>query len=248
MSLISETAPLGTKIKSVVFFLLYNLMGIIHSIACVALAPFQDFPARYRFVNHWTRATMWLLYRLNGVDVEIRGAENIPEDGAVVVMSNHQSQWETFYLQLLISPQATILKRELLWLPFFGWALALLKPIAIDRSKGTQALKTILKVGKQRLQDGTSVVIYPEGTRQAPGSIGKFNSGGSMLACHADVPVLPMAHNSGDCWPARSLLRKPGKIILVIGEPISCTDKNAKALNTEVEAWIRNHYPGPLKG
>jgi len=248
MSLISEAAPLGTKIKSVLFFLLYNLMGIVHSLVCLLMAPFQDFPARYRFVNHWTRATMWLLQRLNGVSIEVRGLENIPGDRPVVLMSNHQSQWETFYLQLLVSPQATILKRELLWLPFFGWGLALLKPIAIDRSKGTRALKTILKVGKQRLDDGISVVIYPEGTRQSPGTIGKFNTGGSMLACHAGAAVLPVVHNSGDCWPARSLLRKPGTITLVIGEPISCDDKDAKALNTEVEAWIRNHYPGRLKG
>lgn len=242
----SETVPVSIRIKSLLFFLLYNLMGIVHSLLCLLAAPFQSFRQRYRFVNHWTRATMWLLRTLNGVQIEVRGLENIPVDRAVVVMANHQSQWETFYLQLLVSPQATILKRELLWVPFFGWALALLKPIAIDRSKGTKALKTILRVGKARLDDGISVVIYPEGTRQSPGRLGKFNSGGARLAEYSNADVLPVVHNSGDCWPARSLLRKPGKIILEIGEPIPVAGKSVQQVSTEVEAWIRDHYPGKL--
>jgi 1-acyl-sn-glycerol-3-phosphate acyltransferase len=161
-------------------------------------------------------------------------------------MANHQSQWETFYLQLLVSPQATILKRELLWVPFFGWGLALLKPIAIDRSKGSQALKTVLKVGQERLAEGISVVIYPEGTRQPPGTLGSFNAGGAMLATRAGVEILPVVHNSGDCWPGRSLLRLPGTIRLRIGAPIPSTGKSSKALTAEVESWIRGNYPGTL--
>ena len=238
---------LAVRVKSLLFFVLYNLMGIVHSCLCLLAAPFQSFEQRYRFVNHWTRAAMWLLRVLNGVQIEVKGLEHIPRDRAVVVMANHQSQWETFYLQLLVSPQATILKRELLFVPFFGWGLALLKPIAIDRKKGTQALKTILRVGKQRLDDGISVVIYPEGTRQAPATIGKFNSGGAALAHFAEADVLPVVHNSGDCWPARSMMRYAGKITLVIGEPIASTGKTRSQLNTEVEGWIRDHYPAKLK-
>lgn len=163
----NHSASLSIRIRSLVFVVLYNLMGIVHSFFCLLFAPFQSFEQRYRFVNLWTRATMWLLRHLNGVVIEVEGLENIPSDKPVVVVANHQSQWETFYLQLLVSPQATILKRELLWVPFFGWGLALLKPIAINRKARTNALKTILRVGKQRLDDGISVVIYPEGTRQA---------------------------------------------------------------------------------
>lgn len=218
-------------------------MGIIHSLLCLLVAPFLSFEQRYRFVNLWTRAAMWLLRHLNGIQVEVRGLENIPAHTPVVVMANHQSQWETFYLQLLILPQATILKRELLWVPFFGWALALLKPIAIDRGKPSQALKTILRTGEQRLKDGISVVIYPEGTRQAPGTLGRFNNGGGMLACRAGVPVLPIAHNSGDCWPARSLLRFPGTIRLVIGKPVETTGKSAKQVCQEAEQAIRDSVP-----
>lgn len=228
----------GMYLRSVLFFVLYYLLGILHSVTSLALAPLQTRAQRHRFVNHWTRATMWLLRQLNGIEIEVSGREHIPVNEPVVIMANHQSEWETFYLQLLISPQATVLKRELLWVPFFGWALALLEPIAIDRGKPINALKTLLRVGQERLDQGISVVIYPEGTRQPPGQIGRFNAGGARLACQAGRRVLPIAHNAGACWPARSLLRRPGRIRLVIGAPLECVD-GVEALNAQVEQWIR---------
>lgn len=234
----ARETTLGIRLRSLAFFILYNLLGMVHSLLSLAFAPFQTFEQRYRFVNLWTRASLWLLRRLNGIEIEVRGLENLPRGEALVVMSNHQSEWETFYLQLLISPQATVLKRELLWVPFFGWALTLLQPIAIDRGRPVTAMKTLLREGKRRLDQGVSVVIYPEGTRQPPGRIGRFNAGGAKLACHAGKRVLPVAHNAGDCWPARSLLRKPGRIRLVIGEPIDC-DAGPEALIARTEAWIR---------
>lgn len=237
---------LGVWLSSLLFVVLYNLIGVVHSLLCLAAAPFQTFEQRYHFVNLWSRATMFLLQRLNGVRIEVEGRENIPSDRPVVVMCNHQSQWETFYLQLLVSPQATILKRELLWVPFFGWALALLRPIAIDRSKGSRALKTLLREGQQRLAEGISVVIYPEGTRQAPGTLGDFNLGGAMLAARAGVDVLPMTHNSGDCWPRRSMMRLPGTIRLRIGAPLPSDGLSAKQISAQAESWIRDQYPGRL--
>lgn len=245
--ILSTPISIKTKVLSLLFFGLYNLIGIIHSLISLSVAPFQNFEQRYRFVNLWSKATMWLLKRLNGVSIEVQGLDNLPKGRPVVVMCNHQSQWETFYLQIIVSPQATILKRELLWVPFFGWGLALLRPIAIDRAKGSQALKTLLRAGQERLREGISVVIYPEGTRQPPGTIGRFNVGGAMLAARAGVDVLPMSHNSGDCWPSRSLLRLPGTIRLRIGEPISAAGKSPKQITAEAEAWIRQHYPGKLK-
>lgn len=235
-----------TRLLSLLFLILYGLIAIIHSLISLAAAPFQSFEQRYWFVNLWSRAAMWLLQRLNGVRIQVEGLSNLPQGRPVVVMCNHQSQWETFYLQTLISPQATILKRELLWVPFFGWALALLRPIAIDRSKGSQALKTLLRAGQERLQEGISVLIFPEGTRQPPGTIGRFNLGGAMLASRASIEVLPITHNSGDCWPSRSLLRLPGTIRLRIGEPITVEGKSPKQITAEAEAWIRQHYPGDL--
>lgn len=238
--------PFSVRFKSLLFFLLYNLMGICHSLMCLLVAPLQTFEQRYRFVNLWTHGTMRLLRWLNGVNIVVEGLENIPRDRAVVIVANHQSQWETFYLQLLVSPQATILKRELLWVPFFGWALALLKPIAINRKQRGSALKTVLRVGKQRLEQGISVVIYPEGTRQAPGTLGAFNVGGGMLAAHTGADILPIVHNAGDCWPARSMLRYSGTIRLVVGKPIAVEGKSAKQLSAETRNWMLDNYPGDL--
>lgn len=238
---VAPERPSGTavRLRSLLFFILYTLMGILHSLLSLALAPFQTFDQRYRFVNLWTRSTMWLLKRLNGIDIQVSGLEKIPRQEPLVVLSNHQSQWETFYLQLLVTPQATVLKRELLWVPFFGWGLALLRPIAIDRGQPGHALKRILRLGQARLDQGVSVVIYPEGTRQSPGHVGRFNAGGAMLACRARRRVLPVAHNAGACWPARSIWRYPGTIRLVVGEPLSCEGTTPKALTEEVEAWVR---------
>ncbi|MGD9409485.1 MAG: lysophospholipid acyltransferase family protein [Thiohalocapsa sp.] len=241
-------ATLSVRLRSLTFVILSGLLAVLHAPLVFLTAPFLSFEQRYRFVNIWSVVIMWLLRHLNGVRIEVHGREHIPQDRGVVVMSNHQSPWETFYLQLLVSPQATILKKELLWIPFFGWGLALLRPIAIDRAAGSQALKTILREGAARLADGISVTIFPEGTRQPPGTIGHFNSGGAMLATRSGADVLPVAHNSGDCWPARSVMRYPGRIRLVIGEPISSKGKSAKALTAEVEQWIQAHYPGPLSG
>ncbi|HCE40174.1 lysophospholipid acyltransferase family protein [Alloalcanivorax profundimaris] len=235
----------GIVVRSALFFILYNLAGILHSIFCVIIGPFLPFERRYRFVNLWTVFAMGLLRRLNGVRVHVEGRENLPAGGAVV-LSNHQSSWETFFLQILISPQATVLKRELLWLPFFGWGLALLNPIRIDRGKGRAALKAVLSQGADRLGRGIPVVIYPEGSRQSPGTLGHFNHGGALLACRNRVPVVAMVHNSGDCWPARSWLRFPGDIVLRVSPPINTTDKDAKTVTRLAEEWITYHYPGHL--
>jgi 1-acyl-sn-glycerol-3-phosphate acyltransferase len=241
-----KAASLSVRLRSITFVILSSLLAVVHAPLVFLTAPFLSFEQRYRFVNLWSIVIMWLLRYLNGVRIEVEGREHIPQDRGVVVIANHQSPWETFYLQILVSPQATILKRELLWIPFFGWGLALLKPIAINRAMGSQALKTILREGTARLANGISVMIFPEGTRQPPGTIGHFNSGGAMLATRAGADVLPVAHNSGDCWPGRSMMRYPGTIRLVIGEPIASKGKTTKALNAEVEQWIHAHYPGDL--
>ncbi|WP_295541217.1 1-acyl-sn-glycerol-3-phosphate acyltransferase [uncultured Thiohalocapsa sp.] len=236
-------ASASIRLRSLIFVVLSAALAVLHAPLVFLVAPFLSFEQRYRFVNVWSLVVMWLLRHLNGVHIEVEGRAHIPRDRGVVLMPNHQSPWETFYLQLLVSPQATILKKELLWIPFFGWGLALLKPIAINRSMGSQALKTILREGAARLAEGISVTIFPEGTRQPPGTIGRFSSGGAMLATRTGADVLPVAHNSGDCWPARSLMRYPGTIRVVIGEPIASRGKTAKALTAEVEQWIHAHYP-----
>lgn len=247
-SIQTPRASIDIWLRSAVFFVTYNMFGLIHSLLCLIVAPFLNYRQRYAFCSLWTRASMWLLHYLNGIRVEVHGMENLPDNEPMVVMANHQSQWETFYLQLLIAPQATVLKRELLRVPFFGWGLALTRPIAINRQQPSSALKTILRQGKQRLEEGIPVMIYPEGTRQPPGTLGKFNSGGAMLACQAGVRVLPIAHNAGGCWPARTWLKYPGTIRLVIGPPIKTSEKKPKRVNAEVEQWMRQTLSvDPLK-
>ncbi|KZY35830.1 acyl-phosphate glycerol 3-phosphate acyltransferase [Alcanivorax sp. HI0083] len=241
----TQHAPpsLSIKVRSALFFVLYNLAGIFHSFLCVLIGPFLPLRARHRFINLWTRFAMWLDHRLNRITVNVEGREYLT-DAPCVILANHQSSWETFYLQVLISPQATVLKRELLWIPFFGWGLALLNPIRINRSDGKAALKSVLSQGKQRLASGLRVVIFPEGSRQAPGTHGKFNHGGSMLATQAGVPVIALTHNSGDCWPRKTWVRYPGTITLRISPPIDTHNKKAKQVSAEAQQWIMEHYPG----
>jgi len=173
-----------------------------------------------------------------GIKIEIIGRENIPE-GNFVVLSKHQSDWETYYLQRLFRPVSTILKKELLKIPFFGWGLACVQPIAIDRGNPRQAMKQIMVQGQQRLAEGNNVVIYPEGTRVKFGEKGKYARSGANLAIAAGVPVLPVSHNAGRCWPGKEFLKYPGTIKVVIGKPIATsTESNSKELTGQVETWI----------
>lgn len=199
-------------------------------------------PLRYRylFISQWARMTLAWLRITCGVRWQVRGLENIPSDTPVVVMCKHQSAWETLYLQRLFVPQAWVLKRELLWLPAFGWALALTRPIAINRGDGRQAIKQVMVQGKERLDDGETVVIFPEGTRVAPGTRGTYHAGGAMLATHAGYPVLPITHNAGECWPRNGFLKYPGTVQVVIGPLMPVTGKSSKQLIGAVEAWIED--------
>ena len=135
-----------------------------------------------------------------------------------MVLSKHQSAWETVAFQVIFPPQVYVIKRELLWIPFFGWGLAMVSPIAIDRRAGMRALKQMLEQGKDRLARGFWVIVYPEGTRIAPGERGTYQTGGAAIASHAGAPVLPVAHNAGTCWRRNAFLKYPGTITVSIGQ------------------------------
>lgn len=182
---------------------------------------------------------MFMLSVICKIRFEVKGRENIPATPCII-MSNHQSTWETLYSYKLFSPQATVLKRELLWIPIFGWGLLLLKPIAINRSKKQQALKTLLKQAPLAIEAGFWYMAYPEGTRVPPNQSVEFASSSSLIACKNNFPVLPVAHNAGFCWPARKFLKYPGTITLSIGPLIQSEGKKAKQLTQEVEHWIKN--------
>lgn len=179
---------------------------------------------------------LWLRLTCN-VRINISGEDNIPRQ-AFIVLSNHQSTWETFFMQWFFQPANFILKRELLWIPFFGWALSLMSPIAIKRSRPSSAIRYVLKQGTKRLQSGNNIVIYPEGTRVANGTLGEFKTSGGALASQANAPVLPVSHNSGAHWNPSNFIIKPGIIEMQIGPKIQPEGLSARDITEKARAWI----------
>ena len=189
--------------------------------------------------RQWALTNLWLQRVLCRLDYHLEGLQHIPRDAPVIIMAKHQSAWETIALRGLISnDQAWVLKRELIWLPVFGWALATTRPIAIDRKAGRKAAQQIVERGLRRLAEGTSVIIFPEGTRTEPGARRKYGIGGGLLAEKSRSPVIPIAHNAGVFWKRRSLRKWPGTIQVIVGRPIQTQDKSAAAVTREVEQWI----------
>ena len=207
--------------------------------AVIALLTFP-LPAltRYRIITVWTRWVMWASRVICGIRYRVVGAENIPKDPCII-LAKHQSAWETMGFQLIFPPQVWVLKKELLRIPFFGWGLAMLSPIAIDRSSRRQALQQLVEHGQHRLTAGFFIVIFPEGTRIAPGKRGKYRAGGARLAVQTKTPVLPVAHNAGLCWGKNAFLKYPGLVTVSIGPPIQ-PDGDAETLARRVEDWIEN--------
>lgn len=192
---------------------------------------------RYRVITRWTVFLLWWLKVTCGLDYRVTGRENIP-DTPVIVMSKHQSTFETLALQRLFVPQVWVLKRELLWIPIYGWGLAALKPIAIDRGSAIRAFRQIVREGSNRLAGGASVVIYPEGTRVTPGERRPYLPGGAMLAEKSGYPIIPVAHNAGCFWRRREFLKRPGTIDVAIGEAIDPTGMRTAEINRLVEERI----------
>lgn len=180
---------------------------------------------------------LFLLRHVCGIRYQLTGAENIPKTPSII-LSKHQSAWETLAFQEIFPPQVWVLKKELLWIPFFGWGLAMTSPIAIDRSARKKALEQIVEQGKDRLNQGFWIVIFPEGTRIPPGQRGRYRIGGAWLATHTDTLVVPVAHNAGELWGRNSFIKYPGTITVSIGKPIDPTGMEAGELNAQVEAWI----------
>lgn len=201
------------------------------------VATLSPVPLRYRLLATWAPLILrWLRFTC-GLDYRVEGLENLPE-GNCVVLSKHQSAWETLALQEIFPNPCWVLKRELLWVPLFGWGLALTQPIAIDRKAGRKAMHQVLQQGRQRLAEGRWVVVFPEGTRVAPGQRRQYSIGGAMLAEKSGYPVIPVAHNAGEFWPRRGFLKRPGTVALVIGPPIASSGRRATEINTLAESWI----------
>ncbi|MDR0747670.1 MAG: 1-acyl-sn-glycerol-3-phosphate acyltransferase [Helicobacteraceae bacterium] len=224
--------------RSIIFAPLYVITVIITTGIGGALGCFLSQKQRFFFPRITFHVTSFWLRIICGITYRVEGLENIP-DYPCVIASNHQSAWETYALQVFISPLCTVLKRELLFIPFFGWSLAYMKPIAIDRSNAIAASKKVLKVGKSRLADGISVLVFPEGTRTKAGVDAEFKRTAAALAHNAKVPILPIAHNSGKFWPARTIWKQKGVIVMKIGKPIDTSGKTAEAIHNIYSEWIK---------
>lgn len=206
-------------------------------IAPIVIAPVPlAFERRYALAKLWSRFNIWWLRKTCKISYRISGEHYLPTH-PVIVLAKHQSSWETLFLHQYLPPIAWVVKRELLWIPFFGWGLAALKPIAIDRNSKT-AIHQVLEQGKARLDDGQWVLLFPEGTRTAPGQRKRYHTGGAQLAARSNYPVLPIAHNAGLFWPRRSFIKYPGTVQVVIGPLIESAGRTANEINRQVETWI----------
>ncbi len=225
-------------IRSLVFFVLQIVITPLYAVLAILTFPFPPL-VRYRIISGWANIMLWLVRVLCGIRMEVRGVENIPKQPCIV-LCKHQSAWETMALQKVFPPQVWVLKRELLWLPFFGWGLAMTSPIAIDRSSGKEAIKQLLKQGKDRLARGFCVVIFPEGTRIPYGQRGKYKIGGAMLAASSGAPTVPVAHNAGKLWGRKAFIKRPGVITMSIGRAILPNGLKADEINRRAEEWIES--------
>lgn len=206
--------------------------------ALVVLAFFRaKYDTRYGIALAWVNSVMWLCKHLCRLDYEVSGQDNIPMKNTVVLMK-HSSTWETFAQFQIFPRQTWVLKRELMWIPLVGWALALLKPIAIDRGAGRSAVEQVLSQGQERLAEGLWVMVFPEGTRMPPGTTRRYGISGTLLAQSNELKVVPVAHNAGDYWPRRGLVKRPGVIKVVIGSPMETAGKSARDASEDVQEWI----------
>jgi 1-acyl-sn-glycerol-3-phosphate acyltransferase len=232
-----QQPSLRTYLGSSIFFI-YILISLPIFGPFILLCIFFPFSIRYKAANLWVASVIWVVKVCCGLTYQVEGMENLPKDQGFIVLSKHQSAWETLALRLFLPVQTTVLKQSLTWIPIGGWVLATLKPISINRNNKRAALRSLVKQGTERLKEGLVVVIFPEGTRAAIGENKKFKAGGALLAEKSEFPVIPLAHNAGEFWPRYSFLKYPGTIQVKIGSIIESKGKQAKEINLEAETWI----------
>jgi 1-acyl-sn-glycerol-3-phosphate acyltransferase len=229
-------ALLGSVIFNAVFYL--SLIPV--SISIIILYFFLSTKKLQAFGALWIRFVLWLLRLMCGITWVVEGKENIPETPCIIV-ANHQGQWESFYLQTLLLPSTSIIKKELLYIPFFGWALKCMKPITLNRANKFSSLKKVINKGVVKLKNGFSVILFPEGTRISPDrGIQPFANSCGLLAIKSGNPVLPVCHNSGKYWKNKKFIKRPGEVVIKIGAPIE--GANAKEITKKAYLWIKKSY------
>ncbi|MDE2583877.1 MAG: 1-acyl-sn-glycerol-3-phosphate acyltransferase [Betaproteobacteria bacterium] len=223
-------------LRSLLFMVAVTAITMVAGIL-VTIGILLPMSLRYAIIALWRKGFMGLAAGVLGIRMKVLGRENIPAEPSVI-LSKHQSAWETVALQEVFPPLVFVLKKELLRMPFFGWGLAAMKMISIDRKAGKDALGQVVEQGKERLAAGYWVVIFPEGTRVAPGEKRRYKPGGAHLAVKAGAKVVPVAHNAGEVWPRQVFPKRPGTVTVSIGPAIDSTGLTEVALNAQVEAWI----------
>jgi 1-acyl-sn-glycerol-3-phosphate acyltransferase len=225
-------------VRSAAYEVLRALVTVVFAVISLLTFPFSPI-TRYRVITAWSHLVIRMAWVVCGVRYRVIGRDNLPQDPCIV-LSKHQSAWETLAYQVILPPQVWVLKRELLRVPFFGWGLAMMSPIAIDRGSASRALKQTLEQGRSRLSDGWWIVVFPEGTRIAPGKRGRYHLGGAWLACKTGARVLPIAHNAGTVWGRNAFIKFPGTITVSIGPVIDSAGANPDDVNRKAEDWIEN--------
>jgi len=218
-------------------FQIYFFVSVCVSALSIALIAWLPFERRYPIARGWAKSMLVVGKWLCGLDYVIEGRENIPDEPCVALIK-HTTVFETYAQLAVLPPQTWVLKRELLWIPMFGWGLAAMKPIAINRKAGQSAVRQVIDIGKQRLAEGIWVTVFPEGTRMAPGETKRYGVSGTALAKEAGCKVLPIAHNAGDLWARRGLKKSPGLIRFCIGPAVDPAGRSPKETNQIVQQWI----------
>lgn len=226
-------------IRSAAYLLVLAVITPIIAFAMAVVMPFTQRSVPFALAKLWTQLAIFFLRVICGIKHEIRGAENLPSTPAIV-MAKHQSAWETVFFVTYFPEQTWVVKQELLNVPFFGWGLAMLKPVAIDRSAGKDSLVQVEEQGGQRLKDGLWMMIWPEGHRNPPDKKGRYKIGGAWLAAKTNTPILPVAHNAGTYWPRHWFWKTPGTVTMSIGPLIQPKGREPNEILAEVENWIES--------
>ncbi len=222
-------------LRSLLYFI-GSIISVILISFCGIFLIFSSYEVRYRILSKWAVFCIWWLKVTLNITFKVIGTENI-KNPPFVIVSNHQSTWETLGFQTILPPHTWVLKKELLWIPIFGWAISLLKPIIIDRGDKLKAIKKVITQGKDRLNKGISVVIFPEGTRQPVTKLGDYQNGAVAIAKSSGYDILPIYHDAGKLWPRGSFIKKPGVITVTIGKPMSSSNGSTAEITDNIRNW-----------
>jgi len=224
-------------LRSILFTTCFFISTALYAVLVLCSCWPLPFSARWAVAHSWATLNMWLLKVICNLDFVVEGREHIPA-GAHVALWKHSSTWETIAQAVILPSQAWVLKRELFWIPIVGWALRLMKPIAINRAGGGNALRQVVTQGKERIASGCWVVIFPEGTRMKVGETRRYGLSAAVLACETSLKIVPIAHTAGYFWPRRGWLKKPGTIRVVIGKPVEPNGREPQVINNDIQAWM----------